>query len=136
MGNSVISTGSDAADGRRMPSLTWLAVSIILLGLTLEVSDGHFSAAGIIGLTLTCLAVGRALFAASRAEEKGLLPVLGVGLLLQFGALLARPGGIYFQGGPALLAIVPVAVGLMAVLTGTVIARAPLAGRVTLPLLL
>jgi hypothetical protein len=135
MGNSVISTGRDAVDGRRMPTLSWLAVAIILLGLTLEVSDGHFSAAGIIGLSLTCLAVGRALFAAPRADET-LVRVLGVGLLLQFGALLARPGGVYFQGGPALLAILPVAVGLMAVLTGTVIARAPLAGRATFPLLL
>jgi hypothetical protein len=136
MGNSVNSSVTEGAESRRMPSLSWLAVSIILLGLTLEVSDGHFSAAGIIGLTVTCLAVWRALIAPPRNDEKYVECVLGVGLLLQFGALLARPAGVYFQGGPALLAILPVAVGLMAVLAGTVIARAPLAGRATFPLLL
>jgi hypothetical protein len=108
---------------------------MILLGLTLEVSDGHFSAPGILGLTLTCIAVGMALLVRSGEEEATLRRVLGVGLLLQFGALLARPAGVYFQGGPALLAVVPVAVGLMAVLVGTVVAGAPLAGKGTLPLL-
>jgi hypothetical protein len=111
-------------------------VSILLLGLTLEVSDGHFSAPGVIGLVLSCVAVGLAFLARPRDDERGLRRVLGVALLLQFGALLARPAGVYLTAGPALLAVVPVALGLMAVLTGTVLAGSPLAGRATLPLLL
>jgi len=132
-GKTVISTGIDGVS-RQLPALAWLAASIILLGLTLQVSDGHFSAPGIIGLSLSCLAVLLALRAPKHDEEKVLPRVLGVGLLLQFGALLARPAGVYFQGGPALLAVVPVAVGLMAVLVGTIIAKAPLFGKTTLPL--
>jgi hypothetical protein len=118
-----------------MPNRSWLAISILLLGLTLQVSDGHFSAPGIIGLVLTCTAIALALLLPSGEDEAALRRVLGIALLLQFGALLARPAGVYFQGGPALLAVVPVAVGLMALLVGTVVAGAPLAERATLPLL-
>jgi hypothetical protein len=119
-----------------MLSRRWLAASCILLGLTLHVSDGHFSAAGITGLFLTCAAVAMSFLAQPDVDDRAVERVLGVGLLLQFGALLSRPIGIYLQGGEAVLAIAPTAIGLMAVLVGTTLARRPLAKRATVPLIL
>jgi len=109
----------------RVPRPEWLAASAILLGLTLQVSDGHLSVAGVVGLTLTFVALLMAVGTRPHPEEAARVRLwTSIGLLLQFGALLARAPGMYLEGGPVLRAVFPAVIGLMAFLAGMLVESA------------
>ena len=126
----------------RTGTALWFALSAILLGHTLQMSNGHQDdgamkvltaaiAAALVGVAMPAIPALR------RWGDRPLLALLGLGLVWQFGQLMSTLPAIY-RHFRSLATMMPFFIGVSAaaVLSGMGLAERPLLERARMPLLL